>query len=741
MRALRQSAGLTIEALSEASGVSGRAISDVERGRSRAPQERTLAALADALGLGDGDRADLVESARAERSGNRVGRPRLYELPRGLGDFVGRVPELALLRRLGQEAWADDLTPVVVVHGQAGLGKTACAVRAAELLREVFPDGQFYIDLRGTDAEPTAATEALSGLLKALGVNPQAIADEEQERASQLRATLRERRYLLVLDNARDEAQVRPLLPGRGAGMVMVTSRRTLAGLQGVSRIALAPLAAEESAELLRAIVGDASHRAGCEELAEVVRLCGNLPLALRIAGTLLASRSGWTMRHLADRLADEDRRLATLTIGDLGVEAAFALSYAALSPHAKMTFRRLALVPGWSFAAPIAAVLTEMEPFAAEDQLDELVELGLLQCEGADRYRFHDLIRLFAEQRLREEEPHAVRTAIETRMADRLLETAMVAGRWFEPEYGSPPPGWRGLVPLATEKEAQGWLRAEADNWLGALRLAAIAGRNEQVVELAEAMNWYSDQTEHWSGHWVEVFQLSRAAAAQLPDRRREIAHINAYAWAVLGQKRGEDSAALAMEAYRLAEIFGDVKEQANAVFNAGEAWRFDDGFRQALWAYSRAQKLADSAGDHIRHISACTGMAIALAGLGKVDEALEQFQAALRAVEARPVPPASAKAVQMIARQHLARTLADAQRWQEAIDVAMPALAEADELRWLRFIGHIHLTLGRAHAGLGDPGRAREHLASGLEVLEGHGGAAHDETIRSAKAMLAEL
>ncbi|MFC5833829.1 NB-ARC domain-containing protein [Nonomuraea insulae] len=295
--------------------------------------------------------------------------------------------ELELLCEQGRAASEDGLTPVVVVHGQAGLGKTACVVRAAEPLRETFPDGQFYADLRGTDAEPMPAAEALLRLLRALGLDPRAIADEEQERASQLRAILAERRCLLVLDNAADEAQVRPLLPGPGAGMVVVTSRRTLGGLEGVRRIAPVPLSQEESAELLRAIVRAAADRAAAET-AQVAGLCGYLPLALRIAGTRLASRPGWTMRHLAERLSDEDRRLANLAVGDVGVEAAFALSYAVLSPPAKATFRRLALVPAVDVAAPIAAVLTQSELFATEDQLDDLVELGLLQHEGAPACR-----------------------------------------------------------------------------------------------------------------------------------------------------------------------------------------------------------------------------------------------------------------------------------------------------------------------------------------------------------------
>ncbi|MGW0807095.1 NB-ARC domain-containing protein, partial [Nonomuraea sp. NPDC002799] len=597
------------------------------------------------------------------------------------------------------------------------------AVRAAELLRETFPDGQFYVDLRGVDAEPVPAAEALHRLLRALGLDPRAIAEEERERASQLRGTLAERRCLLVLDNAADEAQVRPLLPGAGAGMVVVTSRRALGGLEGVARIALAPLSPEESAELLRAIVREGTDRAAAET-AQVAGLCGHLPLALRIAGTRLASRPGWTMRHLAERLSDEDRRLANLAVGDVGVEAAFALSYALLPPQAQAAFRRLALVPAVNFAAPIAAVLTQSEVFDAEDQLDDLVELGLLQHEDADRYRFHDLIRLYASQRLREEEPTEAQAAAEQRMIGWLLETATMAGRWFEPDHGAPPPGWQGLVRLATLEEARAWLEVERETWLAGLRLAAAVGRHEQVAGLGEAMRWFAAYTQHWSSDWLEVFGLTRAAAA-LSDRRRELWHMNRYVWAFLGAYGPSGDAALrecaeqAMEVYRLAEDLGAVKEQADAVCNAAEAWRVLRDFDQALWAYSRGRDLAEAAGYHHTYYWASEGVARVLARLGRLDEAIEASRSLLRNIDEQPVASAAAQHSRIGALQGLATALLAAQRWQEAIEVAEPALAETIE-QGSTWTTNMRVALGRAYAGLGVTGEAREHLTRAIELAE---------------------
>ncbi|MEU7823698.1 helix-turn-helix domain-containing protein [Catellatospora sp. NPDC049133] len=723
LREIRQSAGMTIEELSAASGVSGRAISDMERGHSRAPQERTLAALTGALGLADPDRAGLVALVRAERAGSRVGRPRTGELPRGIGDFVGREQELRELR--GHAASGGGRTPVALVHGQPGLGKTALAIRAAEQMRDLFPDGQVYLDLRGTDPEPMGAGEALRRLLRALGVESRGIAEDEQERAGQLRAITRERRCLLVLDNAADEGQVRPLLPGAGAGMVVVTSRRLLGGLAGVLRIGLTPLTPAESAQLLRAVAGRAFDQAPGYELGAVTRLCGHLPLALRIAGTRLASRPGWTMGHLAGRLADADRRLANLQVGDLGVAAAFALSYAQLSGPAKVLFRRLAHVPGADFAAAHAAVLAEVDTADAEDRLDELTELGLLQHEGCERYRFHDLIRLYAADRLRCEESAQARARTGRRMVDWLLDTAVAAGLRFAPDAGArggPGPDDRpGLPAPASPEQARAWLRAEADNWLPALRSAAADGRHQQVADVGEALHWHAERCVH-TGRWPEVFGLSRAAAARLPDRRQEIAHLAYHGWAVsVCQRRHTYGVDLAMQAYRLAEDLGDTREQAAAMHHAAHAWRLGADACRAVAAYRLALDLAGTAGDHDGYVQVRMGLAQALVEFGRPAEAIEEFRGVLRELDARALDPAAARMAAMTARAALARCLGDVRRWPQSLAEAMRALPLAGE-HGPHFAGRVHLTLGRSHSALGATEQARAHLTRAIDLLGSH-------------------
>ncbi len=634
----------------------------------------------------------------------------------------------------GRTASADGPAPVVVLHGQAGLGKTACAVRAAELLSGNFPDGQLYVDLRGVDPEPMPTTEALHRLLRASGLDPRAIVEDEQERAGQLRAVLADRRCLVVLDNAADEAQVRPLLPGRGAAMVLVTSRRTLGGLEGVTRIPLAPFSRQESALLLAAV----THQGANEPepgTARVAELCGHLPLALRIAGTRLASRPEWTMGHLADRLSDDDLRLAYLVDGDVGVEAAFALSYVALPEQAKECFRRLALVPAVDFGVPVVAALTETGLFDAEDQLDELVELGLLQHEGTDRYRFHDLIRLYAARRLGEEETDEAREAADRRMTDWLLETATVAGRWFDgdtdgdTEGADTRPDGTRLVALTSPDDARTWLLVEKESWLAALRLAAAAGRDEQVARFGEAMNWIANETQVWAGDWLEVFGLTRVAAARLPDRHREIWHRIRHVWAslVIATQRHDDAAlrevaGQAMDTYRLAEQVGAVKEQAEAACNAAEAWRVAQDDDQALWAYDRGRELAQAADDRSTYFWASSGLVVGLGRAGRYDEAVEAYRAMLRAVDGLPAPSAAAANTRNFALARLAAILADAERYAEVVAIVEPAFAGFVEEggNWTPLT---HLSAGRAYAGLGANDRAREHLTLALGQGEAQG------------------
>ncbi|MGW0802557.1 ATP-binding protein [Nonomuraea sp. NPDC002799] len=730
LRARRQAADLTIEELSQASGVSVRAIGDMERGISRGPQRRTVAALAEVLRLPPEDHDALLTAARAGRPRPAPSSSGICELPRGIGDFTGREHELGLLRELAvRHAGADGPAVTATVSGTAGMGKTALAVHAADRLADLFPDGRFFLDLRGMDATPLASGTGLARLLKALGLAERGIPADEQERAGHYRALLRERRCLIVLDNAASESQVRPLLPGDGPSMTLITSRRPLAGLEGVHQIPLAQLAEVEAAALLRAIVGEPRSAAEPDTVGELARLCGHLPLAMRIAGNRLQSRPGWTIKQLAGRLDDEERRLDALAAGDLHVAAAFALSYEQLTPNARQTFRRLALAAAPGFGIPLTAILMQLDLDDAEDALEELVDLGLLTSPYAGRYVFHDLVRLYARAQLEREDPVEAQEVARVRMESWLLEVATVAGRWFEPGYGAPPPEWRSLVTLNSQQEAGDWLQAESTAWLEALRSAARRGEHPTVIEVAGSMHWFSPLWRRW-GHWREVFELSSTVAHTLGDRLQEAVHLNLLSWALsVCEGRDEEAEATALRALDLAREVGDARQQGWALSHAGWAIMGDPANLERELDYTRrAADLLLQAGDREGYPVAMTGHIHALRRAGRIEEALQHCLALLDRLR----DPAYGRSPAHVS-YHLGSTLAYRgtiylllERWEEAVASyrqALPELSAHPAANTAEALALTQRRIGTALRRLGRVEEARQVLTEAARLYEEDG------------------
>ncbi|MFI0237918.1 ATP-binding protein [Streptomyces sp. NPDC016845] len=688
LRELRLAASLTIEGLAEASGVSVRGIGDLERGRRAAPQRRTVAALADGLGLADAERERLLAVARSGRGGG-YSPSGVRSFPRGIDDFVGREREIAELVALATPSGpvggpatvgapvtvggpVTVGTPVTVaVSGPPGTGKTTLALHAARTLADRFPDGQLVLDLRGLDDEPPAPAELMLTVLKAFQVPDRDLAKAgPQGHPALYRQMLADRRTLLVLDNARDEAQVRPLLPGAGAGMALVTSRRMLTGLESVHRLPLGVLSPEEAAAFLTTLVGAERAEADPVALAEVAYRCGHLPLALRVAGNWLATRTGWSLRRLADRLALDERRLDVLAAGDLRVSAAFDLSYRQLTPTAARLFRRLSLVPGPDTGAPAAARLTGQRLYDAEDTLEELVEAGLLGGDQ-DRYRLHDLVCLFARTRLTAEENPADIEQARTDLRHWLLETTVVAGRWFEPGHGAPPADWRGPVDLSSADKAMQWLKTEGDNWLAALRAVAADGEHARVVEVAEALHWFSDQWIFW-GHWPEVFDTAVRAARALDDPLLEATQLNYHAWALLlCEGRFRESLARSTEALAAAESAGDTVQEAWAHFYSSWALRKMEEYASSVDHMERSILLFEADDDLHGSLNARHGHALTLAEAQRAEAALESFRSTLAFLDRAGARIASHIGDFVRAGLHsgMAHGLAQLEKWDEAV------------------------------------------------------------------------
>jgi DNA-binding SARP family transcriptional activator len=455
------------------------------------------------------------------------------ELPPDIDDFTGRHGAVAQVEQLMEEERATAIV-ISAIAGKAGVGKTALAVHVAHRLRASFPDGQLHVNLRGAEAQALDPAEVLAKFLRSLGLEAPAIATGLEARVQQYRARLADRRVLVVLDNAASEAQVRPLLAGSPGCAALVTSRSLLSGLEAAHLLALDVLQPNQAVELLAKLTGPGRVAAEPQAAQAIVRLCGYLPLAVRIAGARLQSRPAWRLALLAERLADERRRLDELTTGDLEVRASVALSYQGRNQAERRLFRLLGLLVAPSFPAWVAAALLEAELAEAEGLLERLVDAQLVDIAGLDqarqlRYRLHDLLRLFARERLHQEEPVGARGAALERLLDGYLTLAERADALLEPSglghYGRGPAGGRQANHAAMavlERDPLSWFEAERSSLVAAVQQAADAGLFQGCWRLAETLPGFLELGVHWDD-WQQTQSLALTAARRAGDRDAE--------------------------------------------------------------------------------------------------------------------------------------------------------------------------------------------------------------------------
>ncbi|MCN9240404.1 tetratricopeptide repeat protein [Streptomyces sp. RY43-2] len=729
LRHLRARAGLSQEALSHAAGVSVRALADMERGRTRGPQRRTVQMLAEALGLDDDEAASLEKSAALGRPRPRTATgpaaPSALALPRDIQDFTARVPALARLLELAQDI--EPSRPVVtVVTGQPGLGKTAFAVHAAHRLTPYFPDGQFALDLHGMDPEPTTPRDALARLLGAMGVTDAAIPVGTDDRAGLWRSMVGGRRVLLLLDNAVDESQVAPLLPGTGPSLTLVTSRHSLAGLESVHRCDLALLRREEAVELLTRIIGPDRVRAEAQAARDLADLCGYLPLAVRIAGQRLLSRPHERLGKLVARLAAEGRRLDGLQAGSLRVRAAFALSYRQLPPESRTFLRRASLAAGADFSPETGALLADLSYDDAVARAEELTDAGLLQSDAAaERYRFHDLLKLYAAEQVAAEDGPVIRDAALDRTARWMLRRATAAALHFDVEhartspYGDPDPDG---APTGRE-EARAWLEAERAQWLAALRRAHDSGHHRQVLDTAEAMHWFSDLNQHWE-QWVEVFQRSADSARALGSGQEEAVHLNYLAWAYnLCVHDPHTALTTADAALVAARDCGDGLQEGWALgYGAGALHRLGrtEEAHARLREAARCLTSQDSPQARLAELTILNSLGSLLRQAGRTAEALDIHRRSERICrEGIPGRPEELIALyHAVARQQIGNDLAALGRWTEAEPSLRQALAAFEAAQMPAWAGPARLDLGLVLRATGHP-EARETLLAARDAL----------------------
>ncbi|WP_372346694.1 tetratricopeptide repeat protein [Streptomyces sp. KL116D] len=513
LRAARQRSLLTLESLAETSGVSVRAISDMERGQSL-PRQATLSELMDALDLDEDERRRFVE-ASARRAGRSAGRvPR--QLPPGLAAFRGRADALATAYGLTAQAARAEGGHVVVavIGGMAGVGKTTLAVHWAHQVADRFPDGQLYVNLRGFEdaTRPMDPAEALGGFLAALGVSDLDMPRGTEERSALFRERTASRRLIVVLDNARDEEQVRPLLPASTGCLTVVTSRSQLSGLvavEGATPVGLDVWTREEALSALAARIGEERCRAEPEAAAALVERCGHLALAVAIVAAQVSATPQLPLRTVVRELRGTGPLLDALSAGARrsDVRAVFSWSYRALPPETAAFFRHLALHPGPSVSAEAAASLAGVGMREARRMLRQLSAVNLLSRDAEGRHVLHDLVRAYGVELVEQEKDDGLAARI--RLLDYLRHNADVANRFLGPASTAeavPPAEGVVSVALGTREEALDWFRQEETSVSSALR----SMNDPRLLRIGMTL------TQDWVGYYSVMGRWSEEIATK---------------------------------------------------------------------------------------------------------------------------------------------------------------------------------------------------------------------------------
>ncbi|MBP0455357.1 winged helix-turn-helix domain-containing protein [Kitasatospora sp. RG8] len=590
------------------------------------------------------------------------------QLPADVSDFSGRTDLVADLSSVLMNATGQAVV-VTSLAGIGGVGKTTLAVHVAHRVRAEFPDGQLYVDLRGAGASPADPAVVLGDFLHALGVTE--TPDSLEQRAALYRSLLASRRMLILLDNAQDARQIQPLIPGVSGCAVLATSRSRLAGIPGAHLVDVEELTPAEALALFSAIVGEQRVAAEPEAAMAVVTACGFLPLAVRIAAARLASRPRWSVSDLARRLADQRRRLDELQLGNLAVETTIGLGYGQLSPAEARAFRLLSLID--SPDLPLAAVtaLLGVDEDSAEQLAEALVEANMLECFAPGRYRYHDLLRLYAQRQNErigdvEEQHAAVR-----RLLDLLLPTVRNAARAIEPDDQLPEPlnglSSRGLD-LSASESAREWLRSEIALLLSSVE-AAVHGPStllRPAVDLLIILDSLVEDPTH--GPRVRYM-------LEIADRN--------------------------------AEAYGDSAALARVHFALGTLQSITNDFQSAERSLLKSLRLQDADDVTILRSATTNTLGIILSVANRSAEALPFFEQALAISRVVGAPIGEARLLGNIARAQL--DVGDA---QSAVRSATGAVTSARASKNGPCLADTLYQLGVVLSSGGSPGTAVAHL-----------------------------
>ncbi|WP_440098565.1 BTAD domain-containing putative transcriptional regulator [Streptosporangium sp. H16] len=684
------------------------------------------------------------------------------QLPADTADFTGRESEVDEMADALRSGNASALL-ISAVSGAGGMGKTTLAVHVAHRLAPDYPDGQLFVNLRGSGAQPLAPETVLGRFLRSLGAEVPADSEEPGERAALYRSMLADRRVLVVLDNAANAAQVRPLLPGAAGCAVLVTSRAKMVGLSGVRQVDLGVLPHDEAMALLGKVVGEARVAAEREAAADLIGACGHLPLAIRIVASRLAARPAWSVARMRDRMADERRRLAELRVDDLTVEATFALGYDQLDAAHASAFRLLAVPDAADFSLGSAAAVLGLDEPDAEEVCEALVDVSMLESPSPGRYRYHDLLKIFARSRLDDEN---VRRAALARLLGYYLAGMTAAYRLAypgmpvsgpdrpadaEPSFSGPSfPG----PSFADEEAGVIWAEAEEQGVIsGVHQIARTPG--SVLFDAIRLLDMASDvlETDETPERYERAAGALVEAAAARGERRAE-ARARCMRGEFLAGRWNLDAAiedGLAARDLSLAE--GDLAQYAQSLNLLAMVGANRGSKNEAIAMYAEAIEIWRRLGDRSSETTGLGNLALALVSVGRADEAVEAMELATRTIgelgggadadimyqsavvlrdagrpeEALSRLVKSRKAYRRLkqrvregatllrmAETHLAMGQPDS-----AVDCAEDSLALMAEAgnEWIQ--GKALVALGQAFSRLGQPGRAGACLTEALEIF----------------------
>ncbi|RKN11484.1 AfsR/SARP family transcriptional regulator [Streptomyces radicis] len=663
------------------------------------------------------------------------------QLPPDLPAFTGRHEALARLGGLlPREGGGPRAAAVATINGTAGIGKTAFAVHWAHQVAEHFPDGQLYVDLRGfaRAQEPLDPSDALRGFLSALEVPPRRVPPDVDGQAALYRSALADKRMLVVLDNARDAEQVRPLLPGSPGSLTVVTSRNRLLGLVaslGARPLGLDLFTRDEAWQMLADRLGPERVAAEAAAVDAIIARCARLPLALAVVAAQAAAAPERPLAELVEGLASSETLDAFAgeandAVTDL--RALFSWSYRALSPPAARLFRLVGLHPGPDLGVASAAALTGLTPRHTRALLGELARAQLVTERSGGRYTLHDLLRAYAAELTARHDGAPARRAATRRVLDHYLHSAHRAFMRFTPQWrqqpglGPPPAGVEGET-FADEAEALAWVTTERATLIAAVERAAADGFDRHACGLAWAIAGFLDRQGSWHS-LAAVQDIAFASALRLGDLAEQGRALSSKARLAARLMRYDEALGLLRDALDLFEAVGDGHGQAETFQHIGFVLENSGRLAEALDAVHRARELHEGLAND-RGVARALNVIGWLLGLqGKHEEGLGHCQEALSLQEDQDDPLGLAATLDSLGyiHHHLGAWDEAAHSFKRALAVLRgPVLGE----RMLECI--VLLRLGDTYRAIGDTDAAREAWLATLRIAEDLGSSEADEAL----------